>query len=247
MRVSKLERYRQLSSFPNILEPSVKTLLNAPFELSGKWNDSFFRRSGKLILEMGCGWGDFSLGLARRFSERNILGLDVKGGRVWRGAKTALEEGLTNIGFIRIEGEVLEKLFAPGELSEIWITFPTPYLMKPEKMLLSPTYLSKYRKLLSPDGVLHVKTDVESLVSYVHNIWPLCGFQILGLNDLPGECRQIPECGRDDMQTRFEARAIEREKPIRSVDAVRIPGEVSPIPAEILRCPWSLGKTGTSP
>jgi len=241
MRIPKLERYRQLSAFPNLLEPSIKALLNAPFDLCDRWNDAFFRRAGKLILEMGCGWGDFSLGLARRHSECNIIGLDVKGGRVWHGAKTAIEEGLKNIGFIRVEGEALERLFAPGELSEIWITFPTPYLRKPEKMLLSPTYLAKYRRLLSPDGVLHVKTDVESLASYIHNIWPLCGFRILGSNELPDECRKNSGFTREDICTRFEARAIEREKTIRYICAVPIPGDLNPIPGEILRCPWSSG------
>lgn len=218
--------------------------MKAPFELCGRWNTAFFRRAGKLILEMGCGWGDFSLGLAASFPDHNILGLDVKGGRIWRGAKTALAEGLKNIGFIRVEGEALERLFYPGELDEIWLTFPTPYLRKPEKMLLSPTYLSRYRKILSPDGILHMKTDVELLERYVDKIWPLCGFRILPSNELPEECRQNAEFAREEISTRFEARANERNKAIRYICAVPIPGEQKPIPEEILRCPWSSWTTG---
>lgn len=246
MRVPKLERYRQLSAFPNLLEPQVAALLNAPFELCGKWNDSFFGRTGTLILEMGCGWGDFALDLARRFPDRNILGLDVKGGRIWRGAKTALEEGLKNVGFIRVEGEGLVNLFAPGELGEIWVTFPTPYLRKPEKMLVSPTYLSRYRTLLSRDGILRVKTDVELLAAYIHKLWPLCGFRIVQSTELPAEYRLDSEMKREDSRTNFEARANEQKKTIRYICAVPLSGEVGPIPEDILRCPWSSADTCAS-
>ena len=238
MRVPKLERYRQLATFPNFLEPPVKKLLETPFELSGKWNDAFFRRPAPLVLEMGCGWGDFSLGLARRFPGRNILGLDVKGGRIWRGAATALAEGLKNVGFIRIEGEALDRLFAPGELDDIWVTFPTPYLRKPEKMLISPTFLARYRTLLSNEGGLHLKTDVRSLAEYAGRIWPLCGFRILD-TELPEEARSEADAAHEAIDTTFQARAVENNKRIYYIKATPLSGEITPIPESLLRLPWS--------
>lgn len=238
MRVPKLERYRQLASFPNFLEPPVKQLLETPFERFGKWNDTFFRRSAPLILEMGCGWGDFSLGLARRFPDRNILGLDVKGGRIWRGAATALAEGLKNVGFIRIEGEALERLFAPGELDEIWVTFPTPYLRKPEKMLISSTFLARYRKLLPSEGLLHLKTDVHPLAEYARNLWPLCGFRILDA-ELPVKGRLNAETAHEAIDTKFQTRAVEKNKSIYYIKAAPTSGEIAPIPESLLRLPWS--------
>ncbi len=229
MRVPKLERYRQLAAFPNFLEPPIRELLETTYERAGKWNDAFFRRSAPLILEMGCGWGDFSLGLARRFPDRNILGLDVKGGRIWRGAATALAEGLKNVGFIRIEGEALERLFAPRELDEIWVTFPTPYLRKPEKMLISPTFLARYRNLLSCDGLLHLKTDVQPLAEYARTLWPLCGFRILNQD----------RAAHESIDTNFQARAVGKNKNIYYIKATPSSGEVAPIPESLLRLPWS--------
>lgn len=238
MRVPKLERYRQLAAFPNFFEPPIRTLLGKPFERAGAWNETFFRRPAPLILEMGCGWGDFSLGLARRFPARNVLGLDVKGGRIWRGAATALSEGLKNVGFIRIEGEALERLFAPGELDEIWVTFPTPYLRKPEKMLISPTFLARYRSLLSREGLLHLKTDVRPLAEYARRIWPLCGFRVLDA-ELPEEARSEADTAHETIDTNFQARAVGKNKSIYYIKAIPISGEIFPVPESLLRLPWS--------
>ncbi|MBF0500016.1 MAG: tRNA (guanosine(46)-N7)-methyltransferase TrmB [Candidatus Riflebacteria bacterium] len=236
MRISKLEKYRQIAEFSNVIEPSVEDLQRAPSDLYDKWNTAFFKRVGHLVLEVGCGQGDLSLGLARRFPERNFLGLDVKGARIWRGARTALDEGLKNVGFLRIEAEFLERLFAPGELNEIWITFPTPYLWKPEKMLVSPTFLSRYRRLLAANGILHIKTDVMSLANYVCNIWPHCGFHLLNLTN---ESPESPEPAFLDVCTRFEATAIERQKRIWHIQADPVSGNVTPISEEIARFPWN--------
>lgn len=238
MRVPKLERYRQLAAFPNFLEPPIQRLLKTSFELAGKWNDAFFRRPAPLILEMGCGWGDFSLGLARIYPAFNILGLDAKGGRVWHGAKSALEDKLNNVGFIRVEGEALEKLFAPGEVDEIWVTFPTPYLRKPGKMLIAPKFLARFRALLARDGKLNLLTDVEPIAEYARLIWPLCGFEIREDTDWKGLCHRIEAFGREKVCTRFQARAIEQNKCVRYIMATPASGIVKPISPEILRVPW---------
>ncbi|MBF0547569.1 MAG: tRNA (guanosine(46)-N7)-methyltransferase TrmB [Candidatus Riflebacteria bacterium] len=243
VKISKLERYKQIGEFPNLVEPFVRDLQNTPANLCGKWNSSFFKRDAELVLEMGCGWGDFSVGMARNFPERNFLGLDVKGARIWRGAKTSFEEGLKNLGFLRIEGEFVERLFAPGELSEIWITFPTPYLRKPEKMLVSPTFLSRYRRLLSKNGVLHLKTDVELLGNYVFNIWPHCGFELLNSKSEYLETFQHPI---PEVHTNFEARAVGLQKRIWHIKAAPTSGNVASVPDEVARCPWKKSNTNSN-
>ncbi|HOY67661.1 MAG TPA: tRNA (guanosine(46)-N7)-methyltransferase TrmB [Candidatus Ozemobacteraceae bacterium] len=238
MRVSKLERYRQNATFPNLLEPPITDLLQRAFPLRGKWNAEYFRREGAISLEIGCGWGEFSLGLARCYPEKNVLGLDSKGARVWHGARTALETGLTNLGFIRVEGEGLEGLFASGELREIWITFPTPYLRKPDKMLIAPAFLARYRTLLGPGGVLRLLTDVAPLGEYARTIWPLCGFEMTVDTLWDGPCGVDETFRHEEVCTRFQARAIAQRKSIRYLCAVPVPGEVKPIPPETLRNPW---------
>ncbi|HEY9071478.1 MAG TPA: tRNA (guanosine(46)-N7)-methyltransferase TrmB [Candidatus Ozemobacteraceae bacterium] len=238
MRVSKLERYRQNAAFPNLLEPPIRDLLHKPFPLRGRWNVAFFQYAQPISLEMGCGWGEFALGLARCFPGRNVLGLDAKGARVWRGARTALDQGLTNVGFIRVEGEGLEKLFAPGELLEIWVTFPTPYLRKPDKMLIAPAFLARYRALLAPGGVLRLVTDVAPLAEYARTIWPLCGFGISVDADWEERIAELEAFRREEVCTRFQARAVEKNNRIHYIQADPVPGNVPSVPEEVLRVPW---------
>ncbi len=235
MRVGKLDRYRQLKELQNVIEPACKDLLAAPFRMSGNWNNEFFQRPGDVILEIGCGWGDYTLHLARQHPESNILGLDVKGARIWRGARQALRERVTNAGFVRVSADFVDRLFAPQEVAEIWLTFPTPSLWKPERMLIAPSFLTKYRRILRPSGVVHLKTDVEPLADYACRIWPLFGFTMHTGKDSGSA---FTHHAREAI-SRFESRAVQSQRPIWHIQASvssAVPNKE--IPDDLARHPW---------
>ena len=160
MTVKKLQRYIELETFDNVFERRV--------EMKGRWNAEFFRNSNPITLELACGKGEYSLALAQKFPQRNFIGIDLKGSRLWRGARTALEQNLTNVGFLRAQIEQLADFFAPGEVSQIWIPFPDPFLRpgKAKKRLTSPRFLNLYRKVLKPGSLVYLKTDDDTLFSY---------------------------------------------------------------------------------
>jgi len=130
-------------------------------DLKGNWATTHFNNNNPITLELACGGGEYTVGLARKFPDRNFIGVDVKGNRLWKGAKTALEEGLNNVAFLRTRIEIIEHFFTPDEVSEIWITFPDPFprASKVNRRLSSPFFLDKYRKLLKPGGLVHLKHD----------------------------------------------------------------------------------------
>ena len=160
MTVKKLQRFADLSTFPNTFQN--------PAGMKGRWNQLYFKNNNPITLELACGKGEYTLELARRFPDRNFIGVDLKGARIWRGAKTALEEKLTNVAFLRIPIEKLAEHFATGEVEEIWIPFPDPFPRKgkAKKRLTSPRFLNIYREILKPGGLVHLKTDDKDLFLY---------------------------------------------------------------------------------
>jgi tRNA (guanine-N7-)-methyltransferase len=158
----KLRRFAEVDTFSNVLQ------LEAGKEVKGKWAESFFKNNNPVVLELACGKGEYSVNLARMFPEKNFIGIDYKGNRIWRGAKTALEDNVTNVGFLRIQIENILEYFAPGEVDEIWITFPDPQpqLSREKKRLTSPRFLEKYKEVLKPGGYVNLKTDNDGLHSY---------------------------------------------------------------------------------
>ena len=167
MGKNKLQRFEENKSFPHLLQPG------APFpfvdhEIKGNWNSNFFSKPQPLVLELGCGRGEYTVNMGRSMPDRNFIGIDIKGARIWRGAKTVHEEQQKNVGFLRIQIERLENFFAPGEVSEIWITFPDPQPQqgREKKRLTSPRFLEMYRKILGPGGSVHLKTDNRPLYEY---------------------------------------------------------------------------------
>lgn len=165
---NKLKRFRENKTFSNVVQPERALLTASDFSLKGKWRSDFFKNENPLILELGCGKGEYSVHLAKQNPEINYIGIDIKGARFWRGAKTALEEGLGNVGFLRTQIELITHCFAPNEVNEIWITFPDPQLKykRAKHRLTHPDFLAKYKILLNPEGVLHLKTDSEFLFGY---------------------------------------------------------------------------------
>ena len=164
----KLQRFAENLTFDNLFQVGFDQLEQEGFPLRGKW-DSHFGNSNPITLELGCGKGEYTLALARLHPDRNYIGVDIKGARLWRGAKTATEEPLHNVAFIRTRIELIDRFFAPDEVSEIWITFCDPQLKKPNKRLTAPRFLDKYASFLAPGSIMHLKTDSQELYDYTLN------------------------------------------------------------------------------
>ncbi len=165
MAKNKLQKFADMASYSHVFEADYKDLKEGGFEKRGNWHE-WFGNDNPIVLELGCGKGEYTVGLARENKTANYIGVDIKGARMHTGATQALQEGLTNVAFIRTRIEFIEQFFAPGEVSEIWITFPDPQMNKPRKRLVGTTMLRRYRTFLRPDGLVHLKTDSPFLFAY---------------------------------------------------------------------------------
>ena len=165
---NKLKRFKQNETFENVIQPTREEVFSNSLNLKGNWKQNFFKNDKPLILELGCGKGEYSVNLARKHPDHNFLGIDIKGARFWRGAKTALAEKLDNVGFLRTQIELIDLLFEENEVDEIWITFPDPQIKykRTKHRLTNEDFLNKYRKVLKPDGFVHLKTDSEFMHGY---------------------------------------------------------------------------------
>lgn len=165
---NKLRRFRENETFSNVVQPSREEVLSDSLELKGNWRKNFFKNTNPLVLELGCGKGEYSVNLAKAYPDINFLGIDIKGARFWRGAKIALEENLQNVGFLRTQIELVDHIFAENEVDEIWITFPDPQIKykRTKHRLTNEDFLQKYKKILKPEGVVHLKTDSEFMHGY---------------------------------------------------------------------------------
>ena len=165
MGKNKLSRFSELATFERVYQPAFNEIFQHDYPLKGKWCMEVFHNDHPLVLELGCGRGEYTIGLARRYPERNFLGLDIKGARLWRGAKTAIEEGIPNAAFLRTRIDFIRSLFAPGEVDELWITFPDPQekRRRQKKRLTGHLFLNMYREILKDGALIHLKTDNGSL------------------------------------------------------------------------------------
>ena len=166
MGKNKIRRFEENLTFDHVVQPTFAQLAQADLDLKSRWNAEIFRREAPLVLELGCGRGEYTLGLARLYPDRNFVGVDIKGARIWRGAKNALEEGLENVAFLRTHVDHILRCFGKNEVDEIWLTFSDPQIGKARKRLTSPLFLDRYRKILKPGGVVHLKTDSPLLYEY---------------------------------------------------------------------------------
>lgn len=189
MGKDKLRRFQENLTFKNMVQPEFDEVFGRDYRLKGRWHEDFFGNDRPIVLELGCGRGEYTVALAEKNPECNFIGIDIKGARMWRGAKTATEAGMDNVGFLRTRIEFINSLFAEGEVDEIWITFPDPQLKKQrvKKRLTSPIFLAYYARLLKSEGVIHLKTDSQHLHAYTkaviaRNALPLhaCGDDIYG-------------------------------------------------------------------
>lgn len=179
----KLQRFAENLTFPNLFQVGFDQLEKEGFALRGKWHEHF-GNDNPITLELGCGKGDYTIALARIHPERNFIGVDIKGARLWRGAKTSNEEQMRNVAFIRTRIELIDRFFAPREVNEIWITFCDPQLKKPNKRLTSPRFLDTYGRFLAPESVIHLKTDSQELYDYTLNeVLPMREVEVLFSTD----------------------------------------------------------------
>jgi tRNA (guanine-N7-)-methyltransferase len=164
---NKLERFEECKTFPNLIQAGYFDLLK-DYPLKGKWSEKYFENNHPIVLELGCGKGEYTVALAEKNRQINYIGIDNKGARLWRGCKNSIEKKLSNVCFIRTRIEQIERLFAPGEISEIWITFPDPQprSSRESKRLTSPRFLAHYKNILQPASIIHLKTDNTGLFEY---------------------------------------------------------------------------------
>ena len=162
MGKDKLRRFAAVKEFENFFEPVLKE----PFDLKGNWNKEHFKNDNPIVLELGCGKGEYSVGLGKHFPNKNFIGVDIKGARMFIGAEEALNDGMTNVAFLRTRIDFITDYFEDGEVDEIWLTFSDPQPKKPRKRLSSPLFIERYRKILKKDGIVQMKTDSDLLFEY---------------------------------------------------------------------------------
>lgn len=212
---NKLQRFAEMETFQNVIQPSWDDVYEKEHELKGKWTSDWFKNDYPIVLELGCGKGEYSVAQARRDGNKNFLGIDIKGARMWVGAKKALEEGLNNVAFLRTRIEFIKYFFADNEVDEIWITFPDPQLKdrREKKRLTHPRFLDMYKQLLKPGGTINLKTDSQELHLYTLEVIETQGLKIVYQSrDIDTEIEKFPEDLQDILQVKtFYERSFRNE------------------------------------
>lgn len=180
MSKNKLKKFAEMETFSNVFQCAIGQLnAEGKFEscedtsvqdMRGHWHNTYFHNTNPIVLELGCGRGEYTVGLAALYPNKNFIGVDIKGARLWAGAKQAIEQKLTNVAFLRTNIEMLSRFFAPNEIAEIWITFPDPQMKKATKRLTSSFFMQRYQEVLIPDGLIHLKTDSPFLSTYTREM-----------------------------------------------------------------------------
>ena len=180
MSKGKLAKFADMAANPLVIECPFNTIKEeTPFAMKGRWHEDFFHNQNPIVLELGCGRGEYTVGLGRLYPDKNFIGVDIKGSRMWTGAQDALQTGMKNVGFLRTNIEFIQRFFAPGEVSEIWLTFSDPQMKKATKRLSSTFFLERYRQFMQEGGLIHLKTDSNFLFTYTE--------EMLKANHIPAE------------------------------------------------------------
>lgn len=189
MGKNKLAKFAELETFSHVFQVSSSTLLDGDgFSLKGKWGVEFFGNAHPIVLELGCGKGEYTVELAREYPEKNYIGVDIKGARLWTGAKESYQHEMKNVAFIRTNIEMIEHFFGENEVSEIWLTFPDPQMKKTTKRLTATNFIQSYLKFLKPDGVIHLKTDSPFMFTYTREMVKTNNLPVIKLiEDIYGE------------------------------------------------------------
>lgn len=212
---NKLKRFKENETFKNVFQPKRDDLVGSEYELKGQWNTSVFKNDNPLVLELGCGRGEYSVELAKKYPNKNFIGIDIKGARFWRGAKTAIEDNITNVAFLRTQIELIDYAFAKHEVDEIWITFPDPQIKykRTKHRMTNSEFLKRYKTILKPDGVVNLKTDSEFMHGYTLGLLHGEGHDVLYANHNVYKQEGSPE-DVTSIQTYYESQYLEHNKPI---------------------------------
>lgn len=212
---NKLRRFRENETFSNVYQPGREDVLNNTFSLKGNWNKEVFKNDNPIVLELGCGKGEYSVELARRYPNTNFIGVDIKGSRFWRGAKTAVEENIPNVAFLRTQIELIENCFGTNEVDEIWITFPDPQIKykRTKHRLTNAEFLARYKNILKEEGIVNLKTDSEFMHGYTLGLLHGAGHKVLYANHNVYRNEGAPEVVTA-IQTFYESQYLEQNKPI---------------------------------
>ena len=217
MGKGKLAKFAEMETFEHVFQYPYSIIDNVPFDMKGHWRDDFFHNNNPIVLELGCGKGEYAVQLAQMYPDKNFIGVDIKGARMWTGAKQALDAGLKNVAFLRTNIEIIDRFFDKDEVQEIWLTFSDPQMKNPRKRLTSTYFLERYRRFLVDGGLIHLKTDSNFLFTYTNylveeNQLPLL-FSTTNLyaeSSLDGQAQQIL-----NIRTYYESMWIARGIPIK--------------------------------
>lgn len=211
---NKLKRFKENETFHNVIQPTREEVVSDSLELKGNWHKRFGNEN-PIVLELGCGKGEYTVGLAERYPKKNFIGIDIKGARFWRGAKTAIEDGLPNAYFIRTQIELITAVFNENEVSEIWITFPDPQIKykRTKHRLTNLDFLEKYKSILHDNGIVHLKTDSEFMHGYTLGLLHGAGHEVLYANHDVYHQEGAPEEVMN-IQTFYENQYLEKNKAI---------------------------------
>lgn len=218
MAKNKLQKFADMETYNHVFQFPFAVLQEQGFDMKGHWNEQFFHNNNPIVLELGCGKGEYAVGLARRYPDKNFIGVDIKGARMWSGASAAVKENISNVAFLRTHIELITHFFAPGEVSEIWITFPDPQMKKTRKRLTSTRMLDLYRHILKENGIIHLKSDSPFLYTYTRAMVEANQFPVLL------DTADLYNSGVDDeilgIKTFYEQQWLERGKSIKYIKFV---------------------------
>ena len=212
---NKLKRFKDNETFSNVFQPTRELLIASNFSLKGHWNNKVFKNSNPLVLELGCGKGEYTIALAQKYPNKNFIGIDIKGARFWRGAKTAIEDHIHNVAFLRTQIELIDYAFAKNEVDEIWITFPDPQIKykRTKHRMTNSVFLQRYKTILKPEGIINLKTDSEFMHGYTLGLLHGEGHEVLYANHDVYKQEGSPQ-EVTGIQTFYESQYLEQNKPI---------------------------------
>jgi len=214
MGKNKLKKFAEMETFSNVFQPPYKPM-------AGHWREAYFHNDHPIVLELGCGRGEYTVGLAEKYPQKNFIGVDIKGARMWAGAKQAIEKGLTNAAFLRTQIEFITEFFAADEIDEIWITFCDPQMKKATKRLTSTYFMQRYQRIMKPGGLIHLKTDSPFLYTYTVEMLRLNPYPVMANTDDLYAKDLYPDARA--LQTHYEKQWLDRGLSIKYIEWQLLP------------------------